>query len=64
MGYELTRELTVPSLSELRISRDEFLGAAPLMAQQAIASGSPSNNPVTRKPPSASGYANRCTHEA
>lgn len=44
--HELTRELTVPSLSELGISRDDFLGAAPLMAQQAIASGSPSNNPV------------------
>lgn len=44
--HELTRELSVPALSELGISRADFLAAAPVMAAQALASGSPDNNPV------------------
>jgi len=42
----LCSDLTVPSLRELGIDKAEFLGAAPLMATQALASGSPNNNPV------------------
>lgn len=42
----LTAELGVPKLSELGIARSDFLKAAPLMAEQALASGSPANNPV------------------
>jgi alcohol dehydrogenase class IV len=44
--HELTRELSVPALSELGISKSDFLAAAPVMAEQALASGSPDNNPV------------------
>lgn len=42
----LTADLRVPSLSELDISKDDFVAAAPLMAQQALASGSPAHNPI------------------
>ena len=39
-------KLAVPALSELGIAKADFLSAAPLMAEQALASGSPGNNPV------------------
>lgn len=42
----LCEDLQVPALRELGIERDAFVGAAGVMAEQAIASGSPGNNPV------------------
>ena len=36
----------MPTFSELGIEREAFLGMAPTMAAQALASGSPNNNPV------------------
>ena len=42
----LCADLSVPKVGELGIERADFLGAAPLMAEQALASGSPNNNPV------------------
>ena len=36
----------MPTLGELNIARSDFVDAAPRMAHQALASGSPGNNPV------------------
>lgn len=41
----LNKELAVPSLNDFGITRDEFFSKIPIMAQQALDSGSPSNNP-------------------
>jgi alcohol dehydrogenase class IV len=43
--YERNRELQVPSPREYGIPEDEYMQAIPQMAQQALASGSPQNNP-------------------
>jgi len=43
---QLCADLAVPTLPALGIDKAEFLAAAPLMAMQALASGSPGNNPV------------------
>ena len=43
---ELCAALAVPRLSELGIAKADFVGSASVMAEQAIASGSPSNNPI------------------
>merc|ERR1712094_152402 len=42
----LTSDLSVPSLAEFGVEKDDFVSSAPLMAQQALASGSPAFNPV------------------
>ncbi len=42
----LNRDLQVPTPQMYGISQDEWARQIPLMAQQAIASGSPANNPV------------------
>ncbi len=42
---ELNRDLEIPRLSECDIARDSFERALPKMAADAIASGSPANNP-------------------
>lgn len=42
---DLNRELQVPSMAEFGIDRSEFFGLRELMAEQALASGSPGNNP-------------------
>lgn len=42
----LCEDLTVPTLSKLGIARSDFVASAPRMAEQALASGSPNNNPV------------------
>ena len=47
---QLCADLAVPTLSELKISREDFLATTPLMAAQAISSGSPANNPVVPSP--------------
>ena len=41
----LNAELDVPSPAEFGISKDDWFNAIPTMAEQAIASGSPANNP-------------------
>lgn len=41
----LNRDLAVPTLAGLGVDRQRFLALAPLMADQALASGSPANNP-------------------
>ncbi|MDX1581008.1 MAG: iron-containing alcohol dehydrogenase, partial [Alphaproteobacteria bacterium] len=41
----LNRELEVPSPAEFGIREDKFRELMPLMAEQALASGSPGNNP-------------------
>jgi len=41
----LNKELSVPTPSEYGIDKDRFFELLPVMAQQALASGSPSNNP-------------------
>jgi alcohol dehydrogenase class IV len=41
----LNAELDVPSPAEFGIGRDDWFNAIPTMAEQAIASGSPANNP-------------------
>lgn len=41
----LNKDLNVPSLSSYGIDEDEFFNLLPTMVSQAIASGSPSNNP-------------------
>ena len=43
----LNRELDVPSPAEFGIQKAEWDASLPLMAEQAIASGSPANNPRT-----------------
>ncbi|MFF2073464.1 iron-containing alcohol dehydrogenase [Kitasatospora sp. NPDC058162] len=43
---ELCRDLQVPTPHSYGIDRDAWTGLIPLMAEQALASGSPANNPV------------------
>ncbi|MFT4768983.1 MAG: alcohol dehydrogenase class IV [Glaciecola sp.] len=43
--YALNRELNVPTAEEFGIDREHFLSNLELMAEQALASGSPGNNP-------------------
>jgi alcohol dehydrogenase len=43
---ELNVTLQVPSPKDFGISRDKYFALAPTMAEQALASGSPNNNPV------------------
>jgi alcohol dehydrogenase class IV len=42
---QLNRDLEIPRLSECDISAESFERALPKMAADAIASGSPANNP-------------------
>jgi len=42
----LNDELAVPTPEQFGIKRDEFFGVCQTMAEQALASGSPSNNPI------------------
>ena len=42
---QLTADLSVPGPAEFGISRDDWLSSLPVMAQQALDSGSPANNP-------------------
>lgn len=41
----LVATLSVPTLTEFGVSQDAFMKLVPLMAEQALASGSPANNP-------------------
>ncbi|GDY14478.1 alcohol dehydrogenase [Planctomycetota bacterium] len=41
----LNRDLAVPTLADFGVDRHRFLALAPQMADQALASGSPANNP-------------------
>ena len=41
----LNKELSVPSPEEFGINQEEFMGNLEIMAEQALASGSPGNNP-------------------
>lgn len=41
----MARELKVPTLSEFGVAHDDYFARIPLMAEQALASGSPNNNP-------------------
>ena len=41
----LNEELGVPSVAQFGINQDEFMNVKQTMAQQALASGSPGNNP-------------------
>lgn len=43
----LCSDLRIPSLTQLGINRDRFLEMAPKMAEDALLSGSPANNPRT-----------------
>ncbi len=43
--YDLNRQLQVPSPQRYGIAEDRYLAAIPTMAAQALASGSPQNNP-------------------
>jgi len=43
---EINRDLAVPSLAEFGISKSDFDQVVHTMAEQALASGSPSNNPI------------------
>lgn len=43
--YALNRELNVPTPEEFGIDREHFMSNLALMAEQALASGSPGNNP-------------------
>ncbi|MBV8142089.1 MAG: iron-containing alcohol dehydrogenase [Verrucomicrobia bacterium] len=43
--HELNKRLKVPTPAEFGIERDAWEASIPLMAQQALASGSPANNP-------------------
>jgi alcohol dehydrogenase len=42
----LNDELAVPSPEQFGIKRDEFFKVCETMAEQALASGSPGNNPI------------------
>eukprot|EP00123_Amoebidium_parasiticum_P012477 comp21381_c0_seq1/m.29413 comp21381_c0_seq1/g.29413 ORF comp21381_c0_seq1/g.29413 comp21381_c0_seq1/m.29413 type:complete len:389 (-) comp21381_c0_seq1:269-1435(-) len=42
---KLNTDLKVPTLADYGVSRDKFFSVIPTMAQQALASGSPNNNP-------------------
>lgn len=46
----LNAALDVPALSALGVGRDQWESAIPTMTEQAIASGSPANNPVDPSP--------------
>lgn len=46
----LNRDLAVPSPCAYGIDREKWDGLLPLMAEQALASGSPANNPVVPSP--------------
>ncbi|MCO4838459.1 MAG: iron-containing alcohol dehydrogenase, partial [Oceanospirillaceae bacterium] len=41
----LNDELSVPTLAQFGVNRQEFMELLPVMADQALASGSPKNNP-------------------
>lgn len=41
----INQTLSVPSLAEFGVDKDAFFSTLPLMAEQALASGSPNNNP-------------------
>ena len=41
----INQTLSVPSLAEFGVDKDVFFSTLPLMAEQALASGSPNNNP-------------------
>jgi len=43
---ELTQEMGVPSLRDFGVAEEDFLARVPTMAEQALASGSPGNNPT------------------
>ena len=43
--YDLNRQLQVPSPKAFGISESHYFDAIPTMAAQALASGSPQNNP-------------------
>ncbi|EXB22629.1 iron-containing alcohol dehydrogenase family protein, partial [Acinetobacter baumannii 1437282] len=43
---EINRDLAVPSLAEFGINKSDFDQVVQTMAEQALASGSPLNNPV------------------
>ncbi|MDG1312061.1 MAG: iron-containing alcohol dehydrogenase [Porticoccaceae bacterium] len=43
--YAINEELQVPTLEQFGIERDQFFNNLPVMAEQALASGSPGNNP-------------------
>ena len=43
--YAINEELQVPSPEQFGISREHFFGNLEIMAEQALASGSPGNNP-------------------
>jgi alcohol dehydrogenase class IV len=43
--YAINKELQVPSPEQFGIDRDHFFNNLPVMAEQALASGSPGNNP-------------------
>ncbi|NQZ08939.1 MAG: iron-containing alcohol dehydrogenase [Algicola sp.] len=44
--YQLCEDLKVPSPKDYGIDKDDYFNALDLMADQALASGSPNNNPV------------------
>jgi alcohol dehydrogenase class IV len=48
--YELNRQLQVPSPKSYGIPEDRYFDAIPIMAAQALASGSPQNNPRVPTP--------------
>ena len=43
--YAINAELQVPTLAEFGAGRERFFSLLPTMAEQALASGSPGNNP-------------------
>lgn len=43
--HHINQTLKVPSLAEFGVFKDTFISVLPLMAEQALASGSPGNNP-------------------
>ncbi|QXO17031.1 MULTISPECIES: iron-containing alcohol dehydrogenase [Vibrio] len=48
--HALNDELMVPTPAQFGIDRQQFLALMPTMAEQALASGSPNNNPVVPTP--------------
>jgi alcohol dehydrogenase class IV len=44
--YRLCADLKVPTPKSFGIDKDDYFNALDLMAEQALASGSPNNNPV------------------
>jgi alcohol dehydrogenase class IV len=42
---QLCEDIKIPSASELKLNQEEFMRLAPKMAEDALASGSPGNNP-------------------